>query len=122
VRRGEALLGHPYILVGGRRKWLGRAGGDGNWRPINGAVTGVKEGEEMWPSSGGERGAHLGERGEAAGMAWRRAKGGRVLDPRREDERGAGPVGQLACWADSRKVGQMANGLMKKKKENIIRI
>jgi hypothetical protein len=48
VRRGEARPGHPFKGVGGRRPR--RAGGDSNWCPINGAITGVKEGEEMLPS------------------------------------------------------------------------
>jgi hypothetical protein len=46
-------LGHPFIGVGGRQRRSGRAGDDGKCRPFNGAVIGVKEGEEMQLSKGG---------------------------------------------------------------------
>jgi hypothetical protein len=54
-------------------------------------------------------------------MARRWVKGGSVHDRRGEEERGMGPVGRLACWASSGKMGQMANGLMKKKKKLIFK-
>jgi hypothetical protein len=54
-------------------------------------------------------------------MARRRAKGGDVLDRRGEEERGASPMGRLACWAGLGKMGQMGNGPMKKKKKIIFK-
>jgi hypothetical protein len=51
-------------------------------------------------------------------MARRQAKGGGVLDRhggRRKGKQGAGSVGRLACWAGSEEMGQMANGLVKRK-------
>jgi hypothetical protein len=54
-------------------------------------------------------------------MARRWVKGGGVLDRHREEERGMDPVGRLACWASSGKIGQMANGPMKKKNKIIFK-
>jgi hypothetical protein len=59
--------------------------------------------------------------GVVVGMVWRQVKGCGMLDQCREEERGAALVGRLACWAGSGKMGQMANGPMKKKKKKIFK-
>jgi hypothetical protein len=133
VRRGEARSGHPFIGVRGRRRRPGRAGDDGHWHPINGTIIGVKEGRKCGSVKEGRGGASRlkrvstdgfapwHERWVAADMARRRAKGGDVLDWCREEERGTGPVGWLACWVGSGKMGQMANEPMKRKKKIIFK-
>jgi hypothetical protein len=59
------------------------------------------------------------ERWVVADMARRREKGGGVLDRHGEGEWGAGPMVRVACSAGSGKIGQMANGPMKKQEKII---